>query len=265
MTEPEISVAAFNHWRYDRTAAMTLVDLCHGGALYYYESPYSCTIWVFAGGDAMLISYAFRAGVSPESVRDEVKRLLDVLHGGGDAGTLKRDLYPGLAALCKPGDDAVEVACFNPGDWCGLLHRDLPPHWDQLPHGWAESERARIERLVDQRVKIAQGSSLLDEIYPIGRALDAQGLFVRAEPVFRRALELEERRGNASGVASATQSLGVVAARQQRYEEAAALLGKAVAQWTAARGADDPRVASARASLERVVARSRGVSDCGDG
>lgn len=255
MTESGISVSAFNHWRFEGTAAMTLVDLCHGGALYYYESPYSCTVWVFASGDAMLISYSFRGG-SPEGVRAEVKRLLDALRGCGDPGALKRGHYPEFAALCKPGDEAVEVACFHPGDWSGLARRELPPRWNQLPRGWAESERARIEQLVDERMKIAQASDLLVEIYPIGRTLAALGMFARAAAVFRRVLVLEERAGNASGAASATQSLGALAAQQQRYDAAAALLGKAVQLWTAAHGADDPRVASARATLERVVARS---------
>lgn len=255
MTDSGISVAAFNHWRFDRTAAMTLVDLCHGGALYYYDSPYKCAVWVFAGGDAMFISYYFR-GDSPDGVRAEVKRLLDALHDDGDSITLTQGLYPNFAARCRPGGEAVQVACFHPGDWSGLSQRDLPPRWNQLPPGWAESERARIEELVGERVRIAQASDLLDEAYPIGRALAALGMLTRASDVFRRVLVLEERAGNATGVAAATQSLGALAAREQRYGEAAALLGKAVQLWTAVHGADDPRAASARATLERVVALS---------
>lgn len=254
MTESGISVAAFNHWRFNCTAAMTLVDLCHGGALYYYDSPYSCSVWVFASSDAMIISYAFSGG-RPDGVRTEVKRLLDALRGGGDHGALTQGLYPNFAALCKPGDETVQVACFHPGDWTGLSRRDLPPRWDQLPPGWAQSERVRIEQLVDERVKIAQASDLLEAIFPVGRALAALGMFARATAVFRRVLVLEERAGNASGAAAATQSLGALAAHQQRYDDAVALLGKAVRLWTAACGADDPRVASARATLERVAAR----------
>ena len=78
------------------------------------------------------------------------------------------------------------------------------------------------------------------------------GLFARAEIVFRRMLMLEEQAGNANGVASATESLGALAAHQKRYDDAAALLSKAIRLWTANGGADDPRVASARATLARV-------------
>jgi tetratricopeptide (TPR) repeat protein len=252
MVDMDLSVAGFNHWRYDRTAAMTLVDLCHGGALYYYESPYSCTVWVFASEDALLASYYFK-GNTPEGVRAEVKRLLDALRGGDQSAFT--GLYPNFAGLCKPGDEAVRLACFHLGDWWGLSRRELPPRWNQLPGGWPESERGRIEQLIDERVKIAQASSRLEEIYPIGRALAALDMFARAAAVFRRVLALEERAGNGSEAAAATQSLGALAAHQQHYDEAAELLRKAVQMWTAASGADDPRVASARATLERVLAR----------
>jgi len=256
MTSHALSVAAFNHWRFDRSAAMTLVELCHGGALYCYDSPYSCTIWVFVSDDALLISYFFK-GDSPEGVRAEVKRLLDALRG--DPGALKQGLYPGLAARYRASEDTMEVACFNPGDWCGLFRLDLPARWDQLPPGWPERERARIEQLVDERVKMAQASSAPDEIHPIGRALAELKMYARAEVVFRRILALEEKAGNPTREASALQSLGALAAHQRRYDDAAALLGKAVQRWIDACGASDPRVASARDTLERVKQRAKGM------
>jgi hypothetical protein len=254
VTNSAISVEAFNHWRYDRTAAMTLVDLCHGGALYYYRSPYSCTVWVFAGADALLISYSFE-GRGPEGVRSEVKRLLDALYGSSDYAALGKGLYPNLAALHRGEDESLWVPCFNPGDWCGLLRAELPPLWDQLPPGWLEPERARIAELAEARVRIAAASNSRDAIHPVSRALVALSKFAEAETVVRRILALAERTSDADAIAGATQSLGVVHAYQGRFDDAAPLLDRAIQLWSAARGTDDPRVASARDTLERVLAR----------
>lgn len=254
MTNAEISVDAFNHWRHDRTAAMTLVDLCHDGALYYYQSPYSCTVWVFAGADAMLISYWFK-GRGPEGVRSEVKRLLDALYGSGDRSALEKGLYPNFAALHRPQEESLQVACFHPGDWCGLSRAELPPLWEQLPPEWPESERPRIAQLAKERVRIAAESDSRDAIHPVSRALMALRRFAEAEAVVRRLLALAERTSNPNEIAGATQSLGVVHAHQGRFDDAASLLVRAVQLWIVARGADDPQVASARNTLERVLAR----------
>jgi len=252
----------FDYWRENRVASMTLLDLHEDGALYYYESPYSCTVWVFAGTDSLIISYQLKGG-GPEQVRAETRRLLDVLHGRGDLVGLVTQGYPNYAARRNPATGELTVACFHPGDWFGLTRRPLPAHWAQLPRGWPEAHRPTIAELVPERIRIAEQSESFPLLDALGRALAAQSRHADAERIFRRALAICEKAVGPEhlDVASCVSSVGVALAFQARYPEAESMLRRALDLWIRLRGPDDPSVASTLNSIGAVLERTGNSSE----
>lgn len=253
----------FAYWRENRVAAMTLVDLQADGGLYYYASPYHCTVWVFAGVDSLIISYLLK-GDGPDQVRAEVRRLLGALHGRGDPGAWKDRGYPNYAARLDPGTGKLTVACFHPGDWYGLTRIEpLPVHWDQLPAGWPDAYRSRLAELAAERIRLAESSGSFSILDSVGRALVRQSMHAQAERLYRRALAICEETVGAehTDTASSLQAIGVTLAFQARYAEAEEMLRRALAAWILIRGPEHPYVASALNSIGGVLERQGNHSE----
>jgi tetratricopeptide (TPR) repeat protein len=255
----------FDYWRENRVASMTLLDLHEDGALYYYESPYSCTVWVFVGVESLLISYRIK-GEGPEQVRAETRRLLDVLHGRGDPAGVMTQFYPNYAARRNAATGELKVANFRPGDWFGLTRLELPVHWDQLPGDWPAAHRSRIADLVTERIRIAEQSDSYPELNAFARALAAQSRYADAERILRRALVICEKTVGPEheDAAFCVHSVGSALAFQARYPEAEAMFRRALELWTRLRGPDDPNVASALRSIGAVLERSSKLSGQSD-
>jgi len=247
----------FDYWRENRVASMTLLDLHDDGALYYYESPYSCTVWVFVSVDSLIISYRIK-GDGPEQVRAETRRLLDALDGRGDPAGVVTQFYPDYAAHRNLATGELKVANFRPGDWFGLTRQPLPVHWDQLPGDWPAAYRSRIADLVTERIRIAEQADSFPTLNAFARALAAQSRYADAERILRRALAICEKTVGPEheDVASCVQSVGATLAFQARYPEAEAMLRRALDLWTRLRGPDDPSVASALNTIGSVLERS---------
>ena len=252
----------FDYWRENRVASMTLLDLHEDGALYYYESPYSCNVKVFVGVDSLIISYRLN-GDRPEQVRAETRRLLDVLHGRRDPAGVMTQFYPNYAARRNPATGELKVANFRPGDWFGLTRLPLPVHWDQLPGDWPAAHRSRIANLVTERIRIAEQSDSYPVLNAFARALAAQSRYADAERILRRALAICEKTVGLDheDFAFCVHSVGSSLAFQARYPEAEAMLRRALELWTRLRGPDDPNVASALGSIGSVLERSGNLSE----
>lgn len=247
----------FAHWRENRVASMTLVDLHADGALYFYASPYNCTVWVFVGADSLIVSYSIR-GDGPEQVRAEMRRLLDALHGDSDSDVLRSEGYPNYAAHRGSAAEKLRVACFHPGDWYGLTRIEpLLVHWDQLPPGWPETYRSKIAELVEERIHQAERDSSFAVLDATGRALVKQSLHEKAERIYRRALQVCESTYGAdhADTVSSLHALGITLAFQNRYAEAETLMRRALADWIRILGPSHQNVASMLNSLANVLER----------
>ncbi len=252
----------FDFWRENRVASMTLLDLHEDGALYYYESPYSCTVWVFVGVESLIISYRIK-GDGPEQVRAEMRRLLDALHGRSDPAGVMTQFYPNYAARRNPATGELKVANFRPGDWFGLTRLPLPVHWDQLPGDWPAAHRSRIADLVTERIRIAEQADSFQTLNTFAHGLAGQSRYSDAERILRRALAICEKTVGPEheDVASCVQSVGSTLAFQARYPEAEAMMRRALELWTRLRGPDDANVASALRSIGAVLERSGNLSE----
>jgi len=146
----------YEWWRGKFPDRATLLEVFPEGALYYYQSPYSCTVSVVVGGDFVFVDYLV-PGDDPERARRailawmaDLQRRTSAPEAAGEMGW-----SPVYAARRDVASGAVLVGTLRPGDWCGLcLNRDLelPRCWDQLPVGWPESYRKRIAELAATRM-----------------------------------------------------------------------------------------------------------------
>lgn len=146
----------FRVWRSELVQAMTLADVLPEGNLYYYESPYSCDVWVIVGPHTLLVAYPLRE--SPQGIRDRVRLWQAALKARQEPARTLEMGCPVYAAEEDRVSGEVTVAWFRPGDWCGLAmehNRPLPRNWNQLPVGWSEANSARIAELAERRTGIS--------------------------------------------------------------------------------------------------------------
>jgi hypothetical protein len=141
----------FDSWRADCVASMTLVEVLPEGELYYYESPYSCDVWVVVGANSVMVAY-------PTFERDiaEIRRRVELWDrarkNGVEPPQFSEIGHPVYAATEDPQTKQLTVAWFHPGDWCGLVnHLPLRRDWNKLPRGWPDSYSDRISQLASER------------------------------------------------------------------------------------------------------------------
>src|SRR5262249_25003209 len=120
----------FDCWRKDSVASMTLVDVLPQGKLYYYESKYSCDVWVVVGAHSVIVDYVWLT--NPAQMRWKVEIWDRALKNDvkWDIGDCREPVY---AAKEDPHTKTIIVQWFSPGDWCGLTwHLPLQRESHQL-------------------------------------------------------------------------------------------------------------------------------------
>jgi hypothetical protein len=145
----------YEWWRGEFPRVATLVEVFPEGALYYYDSPYSCTVSVVVGRDFVFVDY-LTPGLFPEKARGEILAWMADLQRRTGAPEMAGEMgwSPVYAARSDAASGTVLVGTLRPGDWCGLFMKrglELPRYWDQLPDGWPESYRERIAELAATR------------------------------------------------------------------------------------------------------------------
>jgi len=139
--------------------AMTLVDILPEGHLYYYRR-WGLTLWVVAGAHSLIV--APTASHVCENSRAGMRRRVAMWDRARKAGA-EPDLFSEAgpayyAASEDPQTGQLVVAWCHPGDWCGIVRASrLRRAWHELPDGWPDSDRERIERLARERANTGPG------------------------------------------------------------------------------------------------------------
>ena len=142
----------FQLWLEGCPQYMTLVERLPEGDLYLYNE-FSSRIWLVVGNQSVIVAY--HIGESPEQIVARVQEW----HSDLVAGIKPKDNsgYPLFGAYRDPADLSLKIVWFEPGDWMAFpAHLPLPEHRDQLPTGWPEENRKRIEELLLQRSQHAE-------------------------------------------------------------------------------------------------------------
>ena len=144
------SLEFFRRWAEECPQYMTLIERLPEGDIYSYNE-FCVAIWLVVGSGSVVVAYQCREG--PAEIAGRVQAWYRHLEGGIVPKRDRRALgHPVYGARRNPGNGEVNTVWFIPGDWMGVAaHLPLPEHRDQLPIGWSEVNRKRLEGLLLER------------------------------------------------------------------------------------------------------------------